>query len=52
VWYQLLIAVSSRISRRPAGRGDLTAAVLALLGEPLDDRLIYLLPATSEKLGT
>jgi hypothetical protein len=32
-------------SRRPAGRGRLVAAILTQLGDPLDDRVIYLLPA-------
>jgi predicted nuclease of predicted toxin-antitoxin system len=38
----VLIALSSRFSRRPAGRGQLVSAILALLGEPLDDRVISL----------
>lgn len=38
----VLVALSSRFSRRPAGRGELVAAILAQLGEPLDDRVIYL----------
>jgi hypothetical protein len=36
----VMIALSSRFSRRPAGRGQLVSAVLAQLGEPLDDRVI------------
>lgn len=38
----VLIASSSRFSRRPGGRGALVAAVLAAGLEPLDDRTIYL----------
>lgn len=38
----LLIALSSRFSRRPAGVGPLVAAVEAIAGEHLDDRVIYL----------
>jgi hypothetical protein len=38
----VLVALSSRFSRRPAGRAKLVAAILAQLGEPLDDRVIYL----------
>jgi Domain of unknown function (DUF5615) len=38
----VLIALSSRFSRRPAGRGKLVTAILAQLGEPLDDRVVYL----------
>jgi hypothetical protein len=38
----LLIALSSRFSRRPAGREKLAAAILAQLDEPLGDRVIYL----------
>jgi hypothetical protein len=41
----VLVALSSRFSRRPAGRVKLVAAILAQLGEPLDDRVVYLLPA-------
>jgi hypothetical protein len=41
----VLIALSSRFSRRPAGRGRLVAAILTQLGDPLDDRVIYLPPA-------
>jgi hypothetical protein len=37
-----LIALSSRFSRRPAGRGALVAAVLATVDEPLADRVIFL----------
>ena len=38
----LIIALSSRFSRRPAGRKPLIAAVVALATEQLDDRAIYL----------
>jgi predicted nuclease of predicted toxin-antitoxin system len=38
----VLIALSSRFSRRPAGRGTLVAAVVAAAGEPLEDRVFYL----------
>jgi len=38
----VLIALSSRFSRRPAGRGPLVAAVLALTHEPLADRVVFL----------
>jgi predicted nuclease of predicted toxin-antitoxin system len=38
----VLIALSSRFSRRPAGRGALVAAVLATAGEPLADRVVFL----------
>ena len=38
----VLIALSSRFSRRPGGRGELVAAILAERGSPLGDRLIYL----------
>jgi predicted nuclease of predicted toxin-antitoxin system len=38
----VLIALSSRFSRRPAGRGALVAAVLASAVEPLEDRVLYL----------
>jgi hypothetical protein len=37
-----LIALSSRFSRRPAGYAAIAAAVAALAGDRLDDRLIYL----------
>ena len=40
----VLLALSSRFSRRPAGIGPLVAALSAVVGEPLDDRLIYLRP--------
>ena len=38
----VLIALSSRFSRRPAGRGALVAAVCAAAAEPLEDRVIYM----------
>jgi hypothetical protein len=38
----LLIALSSRFSRRPAGYTALAAAVAAVAGDQLNDRLIYL----------
>src|SRR5204862_517415 len=44
----VLIASSSRFSRRPAGRGALVAAVLAAATEPLEDRVVYLQPADRE----
>lgn len=47
----VLVALSSRFSRRPAGRGKLVAAILAQLGEPLDDRVIYLPPADQTRRG-
>jgi predicted nuclease of predicted toxin-antitoxin system len=37
----VLVALSSRLSRRPAGRGALVAAVLAIADEPLADRVIF-----------
>ena len=38
----VLIALSARFSRRPAGRGPLVAAVLATTDAPLEDRVVYL----------
>lgn len=38
----VLIAVSSRFSRRPAGGGLLVGAISAAAAEPLQDRLVYL----------
>jgi predicted nuclease of predicted toxin-antitoxin system len=38
----VLIALSSRFSRRPTGRGALVAAVLTTAGEPLEDRVVFL----------
>jgi predicted nuclease of predicted toxin-antitoxin system len=40
----VLIALSSRFSRRPAGRGALVAAVLAVADEPLQDRAVLQRP--------
>jgi Domain of unknown function (DUF5615) len=38
----VLIALSSRFSRRPAGHGALVAAVLATADEPLEYRVVFL----------
>jgi predicted nuclease of predicted toxin-antitoxin system len=38
----VLIALSSRFSRRPAGYGAIVVAVAAVAAEQLDDRLVYL----------
>jgi hypothetical protein len=38
----VLIALSSRFSRRPAGIGPVVAAVQAIAGEQLADRVVYL----------
>jgi hypothetical protein len=38
----VLIALSSRFSRRPAGIGPLTAAIQAIEGDQLEDRVVYL----------
>ena len=38
----VLIALSSRFSRRPAGYSAIAAAVAAVAGDRLDDRLVYL----------
>ena len=38
----LLIALSSRFSRRPHGIEPLIAAIQAVAGERLDDRVVYL----------
>lgn len=38
----LLIALSSRFSRRPAGIANLVAAIQAVVHEQLDDRVVYL----------
>ena len=40
--YGVLIALSSRFSRRPAGIGPLVAAIQALAGEQIADRVVYL----------
>jgi hypothetical protein len=41
----LLIALSSRFSRRPAGIGPLIAAIQALADEQIADRVVYLAQA-------
>jgi hypothetical protein len=38
----VLIALSSRFSRRPAGTGALVASIRAIAGQQLDDRVVYL----------
>ncbi len=38
----LLVALSSRFSRRPAGAGPLVAAISAIVHEDLRDRVVYL----------
>lgn len=38
----VLIALSSRFSRRPAARDALVEAVLTTADEPLDDRVVFL----------
>jgi predicted nuclease of predicted toxin-antitoxin system len=38
----VLIALSSRFSRRPAGTGALVSAIRAVVDEQLEDRLVYL----------
>ena len=38
----VLIALSSRFSRRPAGIGPLIAAIQAIIGEQIGDRVVYL----------
>jgi hypothetical protein len=38
----VLVALSSRFSRRPAGYGAIGAAVAAVAGGQLEDRLVYL----------
>jgi hypothetical protein len=38
----VLIALSSRFSRRPVGRGALVAAGRAIADEPLADRVVFL----------
>jgi uncharacterized protein DUF5615 len=44
----VLIALSSRFSRRPAGRGALVTAVLAIADQPLEDRVVFLERAEAE----
>jgi hypothetical protein len=46
----VLIALSSRFSRRPAGRDELVSAVLAHVAEPLADRVIFLQRVAARKL--
>lgn len=41
----VLIALSSRFLRRPAGVSTLLVAVRAIASERLDDRMVYLQPA-------
>jgi hypothetical protein len=43
----VLIALSTRFSRRPAGHGALVAAIRAVTHDPLDDRVLYL-----QRVGT
>jgi hypothetical protein len=38
----VLIALSSRFSRRPAGYGSIVAVVVGVAGDRFDDRLVYL----------
>lgn len=38
----VLVALSTRFSRRPSGRNVLIAAIRAVSSEMLDDRLVYL----------
>jgi predicted nuclease of predicted toxin-antitoxin system len=40
----VLIALSSRFSRRPAGVGALVASIRAVQEDPLEDRVVYLRP--------
>jgi hypothetical protein len=40
--FGVLIALSSRFSRRPAGYGAIVTAVAAVAADHLDDRLVYL----------
>jgi uncharacterized protein DUF5615 len=40
--FGVLIALSSRFSRRPAGYGAIATAVVAAAADQLDDRLVYL----------
>ena len=44
----VLIALSSRFSRRPAGLQPLVAAIRAIADEPIEDRVIYLEPVAGE----
>ncbi|MGH9300838.1 MAG: DUF5615 family PIN-like protein [Acidimicrobiales bacterium] len=47
----LLIALSSRFSRRPAGINAIAAAVKAVANERLDDRIVYLEKLSSGSEG-
>jgi predicted nuclease of predicted toxin-antitoxin system len=38
----VIIALSSRFSRRPAGTGPLVAAIRAIADQEFDDRVVYL----------
>ena len=40
----VLIALSSRFSRRPSGIPAIVAAIATVMDEALDDRLVYLAP--------
>ena len=40
--FGVLIALSSRFSRPPAGYGTIVTAVVAMAADQLDDRLVYL----------
>jgi hypothetical protein len=40
--FGVLVALSSRFSRRPAGVNPLTAAIKSLADEQIEDRVIYL----------
>lgn len=42
----VLVALSSRFSRRPSGRPALLASILAVEGEGLGDRVVYLQSAS------
>lgn len=46
--YGLLIALSSRFSRRPAGLQPLVSAIQAAAGQRIEDRVIYLRHAERE----
>ncbi len=41
----VLIALSSRFSRRPSGIGPLIAAIQSITGQQIADRVVYLDPA-------
>jgi hypothetical protein len=44
----LLVALSSRFSRRPAGIAALVAAIKAIAVEHLDDRVVFLAPTARD----